>query len=446
MAGLSPHKIAMLKSLVSASPDELVRTLEHAISADGANGPLASIGAMVEAEAAERALRFAVMVPVAPLFRAAGPAGAPAWPRAALKALWSGLAAESPDLIREAADAFHFLEPDDPTPEVFDTLCLQAATGLQARDTADYAAAAALCDSAGTGGAAEAALCLKMAPIVRPIVLHLGDWIQRMTEERRAVARLAYRDATALADGAGPLLFEMLAAHMRHPAMILRIISAVMDRPGERYMAGSELARFGERTLADIEAELDLLRAMKPAAGIESGREAGAGVQRAIEAASELEGSVQLSRDGAWGQRLTKLKQSIAGTVEARLREIDEAAAHALPTQKLRYSARLTRTAPRFSEPPDQPSVTWALGLLTFADAVRPCAPDGGFGSVRAKVLETLAKRIDQYVEDVLEQLRLGEIEDDERAREFLGVAASLLELARDDRSAAIVRRRAAAA
>jgi hypothetical protein len=153
-----------------------------------------------------------------------------------------------------------------------------------------------------------------------------------------------------------------------------------------------------------------------------------------------------MSRDGVWGQRLTKLKQSIAGTVEARLREIDEATAHALPTQKLRYSARLTRTAPNFSAPPDGPSVIWAMGLLTFADAVRSCAAGGGFGSVRTKVLEALGHRIDQYVEDVLEQIRLGEVEDDDRAREFLGVAANLLELARDDKSAAIVRRRAAAA
>lgn len=446
MAGLSPQKIGMLKALVSASPDELVRLLENAISADGVGGPLAAIGAMVEAEAAERALRFAVLAPVAPLFRTPAASDAPAWPRAALKALWSALSVESPDLVRDAADAQHHLDPDEPAPEVFDTLCLQAAAGLEARVTPGYAAAAALCDSTRPGGAAEVVLCLQMAPIGRPIVQRLGDWIQRMTDERRATARLAYRDATALVDGAGPLLFEMLAAHLKQPAMILRIISAVMDHPGERYLAGSELARFGERALDEIDAELERLRVMKPAAGILAGREAGAAVQRALDAASELEASVQLSRDGPWGQRLTKLKQSIAATVEARLREIDEAAARALPTQKLRYSARLTRTAPMLGDPPDESAVTWAMGLLSFADAVRPCASDGGFGSVRSKVLETVGKRVDQYVEDVLEQIRLGEVEDDDRAREFLGVAANLIELARDDKSAAIVRRRAAAA
>ena len=446
MAGLSPQKIEMLRTLVSASPDELVRTLEMAISADGAGGPLAAIGAMIEAEAAERALRFAVLAPIAPLFRPQHADGRPAYPQAALRTLWTSLKADAPALIGEAADALHYMDPDDPSPEVFDALCLQAARALEAGQAPAYVTVAALCDAARPGGSAEVILCLTMSPIVRPIVLRLHDWTQRMTDERRATARLAYRDATALGDGAGPLLFEMLAAHMKQPAMVLRIISAVMDHPGERYLAGSELARFGERVLTDMEMQLARLRDMKPAAGVDAGREAGIAVQKALDLAAELDQAVQLARDGVWGQRLTKLRQGVAATVEARLREIDDAVAHALPIQKLRYSARLTRTAPNLTDPPDEPSIIWALGLLTFADAIRSSASDGGFGSLRAKVLETLGKRIDQYVEDVLEQIRAGEVDDDVRAREFVGVAASFLALVRDDKSAAIVRRRAAAA
>ena len=88
-----------------------------------------------------------------------------------------------------------------------------------------------------------------------------------------------------------------------------------------------------------------------------------------------------------------------------------------------------------------------AIGLLTFADEIRPCASEGGFGGIRTKVLDTLGQRIDQYVEDVLEQMRLGDVDkDDDRAREYLDVAARLLTLARDKKSGAIVRRRAAAA
>ncbi|MBI5941053.1 MAG: hypothetical protein HY859_11555 [Caulobacterales bacterium] len=436
----------MLKMLVAASPDELVRSLEQAIGADGASGPLAAIGAMVEAEAAERALRFAVLAPVAPLFRPKTDDGRPACPRAALGALWLALREDGPDLVREAASAVQYLDPDEPSPQVFDELCALAAKGLTDGASPGYVAAIAACETSRPGSAADLIVCLQMAPIVRPAILRLSEWIQRMTDERRATARLAYRDATGLAEGAGPLLFEMLAGHMKQPSAVLRIISAVMDHPGERYLADSELARFGERALVEIEGQLTLLKAMKPGAGIAAGREAGQAVQRAIEAVSELEQAVQLSRDGPWGQRLGKLKQAIAVTVEGRLKDIDEAANIALPMQKIRYSAKLTRTAPNLTAPPDEPAIAWAMGLLTFSDVVRVSANDGGFGTVRSKVLDALGKRIDQYVEDLLEQIRLGEVEDDERAREYLGVAANLLALARDDKSAAIVRRRAAAA
>lgn len=446
MAGLSPQKIAMLKTLVAASPDELVRSLEQAIGADGSGGPLAAIGAMVEAEASERALRFAVLAPVAPLFRPKTDDGRPAFPRAALVALWLALRDDAPDLVSEAASAVHYLDPDQPSPSVFDDLCTLAAKGLSDGEKAGYVAAITACETSRPGSSADLVLCLQMAPIARPAIQRLGDWIQRMTDERRATARLAYRDATALADGAGPLLFEMLAGHLKQPTAVLRIISAVMDHPGERYMADSELAHFGERSLTEIEGQLTLIKAMKPGAGIAAGREAGHAVQRAIEAISELEQAVQLSREGPWGQRLSKLKQAIAVTVESRLKDIDDAATHALPMQKIRYSAKLTRTAPNLTSPPDEPAIAWAMGLLTFSDVVRPSATDGGFGTVRIKVLDGLGKRIDQYVEDLLEQLRLGEVEDEERARKFLGIAANLLSLARDDKSAAIVRRRAAAA
>lgn len=446
MAELTPQKIAMLRTLVSASPDELVRTLEMAISADGAGGPLSAIGAMVEAEATERAVRFAVLAPVAPLFGAPAAVDRPTFPTAALRSIWSALKAEAPELVREAESAWHYIDPEEAAPEVFDQLCALVVEGLTARATPDYAAAFAACEAARPGAAADLILCLKLAPVVRPPISRLGDWIQRMTDERRATARLAYRDATALVEGGGPLLFEMLSSHLKHSSQILRVISAVMDHPGERYMADSELARFGERALGEIEDQLARIQVLKPGGGVEAGRQAGAAVHRAIEAVAELEQSVQMSRDGAWGQRLNKLKQAIAGAVETRLRDIDDAAQHALPMQKIRYSARLTRTAPKLVDPPDQPAVDWTMGLLAFADAVRGCAADGGFGAVRARVLDTLGKRIDQYVEDLLEQLRLGEVEDEERAREYLGVAANLLSLARDDKSASIVRRRAAAA
>ena len=44
----------------------------------------------------------------------------------------------------------------------------------------------------------------------------------------------------------------MLAAQMAHPWMVLRIISAVMDKPSERYLRDSELGGFAERVTDNV--------------------------------------------------------------------------------------------------------------------------------------------------------------------------------------------------
>jgi hypothetical protein len=101
---------------------------------------------------------------------------------------------------------------------------------------------------------------------------------------------------------------------------------------------------------------------------------------------------------------------------------------------------------PKLDEPPSDSALALSLGLLTFSESVRGCANEGGFAGARGKVHETIGLRIDRYVEDVLEQIRLGDAIDVHRAQEFLDVAAQLMSLVRDRTAGNLVRRRAAAA
>lgn len=446
MSGLSDDKIAMLKGLVAASPDHVVRELEKAVCKSGSTGALAAVGALVEAEIAERSVRFTTLQPIAGLFGPPAEDGRPTFPRPALNALWRALRAEHPKHVQRAVDACYYIDPEEPWPEVFDQLCALAAEGMRAGEQRDFVAAASICESVQPGLSQTLILALDIAPFARPPLMKINDWLQRMTEERKATARLAYRDAEAVREGGGPLLFEMLAAHLAQPWLILRIATSIMEHPGERYLAASELALFGERALTDIETQVERVRTLRPGAGVEVARRAAEAVHRAIEEIDEFEQTIQLSRDAPWGQRIAKLKLALAAAVETRLREIDEAAAFALPVQKIRYSGKLVSTMPKLDDAPDEAAITWAIGLLTFADEIRACASDGGFGGLRTRVLETLSQRIDQYADDLLEQMRLGDIEDDERPREYLDIAARLLSLARDKKSGALILRRAAAA
>ena len=128
------------------------------------------------------------------------------------------------------------------------------------------------------------------------------------------------------------------------------------------------------------------------------------------------------------------------------MKEIESAVGQALPVQAIRYSARLIRAAPKLTADPDPKAVGHANSLLAFAEEVRSHADTGGFGATRTRILEAVDKHIESYVEDALEHLRAEEIEEPERVRAFLAVAADILALIKDEKAAQIVRRRLAAA
>ncbi len=446
MPELSPDKISVLRGLIAASPDDVVRGLERAVCREGSTGPLAAVGAMVEQEISDRSARAHVLAPVNGLFRARTDDGLVAFPRPAAGRLWAAMKADKPDWVRQAVDASYYIDPAEPSPQIFDLLCSRAAGQLRTLELPDYRAVSEMLEADRAGATQTLIMALEIGPIARPALARLTEWLQRMTDERRASARLAYKDAGAAGEGGGPLMFEMLASHLKHPAQILRVISAVMDHPGERYMAASELAVFGERAINDIEIRVQRLKALRPGMGVQAAEQAAQAVVDAVETINELDQTVQLSREGPWGQRIVKLKQALASTVEQRMQDIGEAVALVLPMQKIRYSGRLVSNAPKLDEPPNDGAVDLAIGLLTFSEGIRACANDGGFAGARSKTHETVGQRIDRYVEDVLEQMRLGDDIDHDRAREYLDVAARLMTLVRDRQAAGVVRRRAAAA
>jgi hypothetical protein len=219
-----------------------------------------------------------------------------------------------------------------------------------------------------------------------------------------------------------------------------------MDRPGEAYVSGSELASFGERVLADIDRRLGEVTAFKSTAGRQSAHAAAQAVHIAVIEIAELEQSFALTPDGGWGRRIARQKKTLAASIEAHLKETDSAVALALPTQTVRLGPRTLRGVPRLTHAPDAALVETAASLLTFMSEVRSSAAAGGFASARAKTLEVLEQRLDKYVEEVLEEIRADDGVDPLRARAFLEIAAEFCGLARDEKSAQIVRRRAAAA
>ena len=443
MPALPSAKLDLIRGLVSRAPDRVIQGLETAL-AEGGVEALAPVYDLVRLEAADRARRHLLLGPVTALCRADGrEADWLRFPPAALRAVWSGVKRVAPDLLARADAAL--ADPDEAASSDVDAPARLAGQELRAAHHPEFAAAAAACDQARPGGAAEFAACLDLTPLARKAVAQLPRWISFMDGERIAVARLICRDAAAVADDAGPRLFEMMAAQLAEPWRIIRVISAVMDHPGDTYFAASEFASFGERVLTAIEAESVKVTALRAPDGPAAGRAAGLAAGQAVLLMTEVEQAIELARDGPWGRRAAKIKRALAEAAEARLKEIDEAVAGALPCQSPRGS-RLRKAEPLLLHEPDEGQVAGALTLLTFAHDTQGCAAAGGFASVRLKILERLEQRLDAYIEDVLDRLREGEAGTADIARAYLAVAADFYALARDEKAGDLVRRRMAAA
>lgn len=451
MAALSDRKIQIVRTLVEAAPDRIVGGLRLALAESVGDSVLASVRQLVETEAADRLLRNAVFQPVAPLCVGAGDDPQKlTFPAQALSLLWRGLKAAAPAEMAQALRAWAAVAAaetseqrlPDPSP-AFNTLLRLAADGLRAGGIREFEAAAELCDRGRPDGAEALAACLDIAPIVRRALPKLHDWIVQTGDETSAPARLAYKDAVAVAEDAGPRFFEMLAGQLSPPWMVLRIISAIMDKPTERYLGDSELGGFPERVMAEIDESLKAIGKLDPDGGREAGRAAGRLVELVTQQTFELEMCIELNREQGWGHRIVGQKKALASQVEGRLRDAEKLVAAALPVESSGF-ARPRHHGPKLDEPPEVRATGRAMTLLTFVHETRLCANYGGFSAIHAKVLEKLGGQIDHYVDEVLDIVRTGDAPASIGAA-FLAVAADMMALVRDEKAAELVRRRAGA-
>ncbi len=442
MSALPEAKLKIVRSLVEQAPDKAVATLLAALSADGGLDPgLAAVRVIVEIEARDRRARNGVLSPIVP-FCAAGRTGRVSFPPRALAKLWRALRVSEPARTAAANALIYEWEPESRS-DTLDELCAIAAAGLRAGETAAFKAAIAAADE-GSGAAALAA-CLDLAAITRRSIGRLPEWLGRITEEKAALLRLAFKDVSNIAADSEPLFFEMLAAHMAEPWQILRIIAMAMARPSDTYLASTELGVFGEDLLSEIDRRLELVSQFNRDAGPGGGKIAAEAIQNAVQEIVEFEQSLNLSPEGVWARRLIKQRRTLAAAVESHLRAVDDAMGHALPLQTVRQG-RTLKGVPRLTQDPDPRMNERAVCLLTFLHQTRASASAGGFASARSKAQEIAEARLDEYVDDLLADLRNGDSSQPERARAFLEVAAQLSAIVRDDKAAQLVRRRAAAA
>jgi hypothetical protein len=423
---LSASKSAQIAGIFAAAPDDALRRLTGLLAtASLAESALAPVHDLAAAESQVRRIADFVFEPLLPLTEAAERPRRRLIDRGDLTRLWRTVAAQDGPLAERVSGLVRTLRCDaDPPPE-FDTVCTIAARHSPAPELARW---------------------LRLAPVLRRVEPRLGAWVRNLSGENIAAVRLAFKDALAIDEDAGPAFWEAVFAMLEAPYQVIRLISAVIDRPSDRYLADSELADLGERLLADVDDRIMALKTFDVLSGETGGAAVAAAIAVAVQTLGEFEQWLALGKDGPWGQRVHAQKQALSLSMEARLREVEPALAAALPTQAARGPSRGVRAVPRLTAEPNPLHCARAEALLTLLDESRSSDAAGGFAALRAKTIEAVENRLDHYCEELIEALHNGEIEDPDRARAFLDVAADFTGLIKGPLTAQIVRRRAAAA
>ncbi len=447
MAQLQESKLAVVRQLIERASDAVVRSLEQALAGGGNYNDASEV--LFEIVAAERKVRRAqgvVFAPViAPFQRKERLLPTLQYPTDLLKCLWRELRQTDAELMERVVSAATNPHSDEPSPLLDETCELAASRLLDGAAPITAGRVATL-----PGGVEQLAQLLRLAPILRTIIPRLDNWLRNLNGDNVASVRLAFRDAAEICDDGGLLMMEILSAQIQEPWQVIRLISAVMDRPSDSYLAVSELAVFGMRVLADIDMRIEAVKRFDPSGGAEAGRAAAASITVTVHEISEFEQWITMSRETGWGKRLFEQKRNLATAIEARLKEADAAVGAALPVASKPFGAKSRRAPAKLTDDPSPMATQKALGLLHFMEGVRSSAPMGGFGSFRAKVIEALDERLDYYTEDLIDRLATDAGRRDgpptARVLAFLDIAAQFIGLVRDPKAAEIIRRRSASA
>ncbi|MEI6439221.1 MAG: hypothetical protein WCO83_03345 [Alphaproteobacteria bacterium] len=444
MSVLLDRKIDVVRMLVAQSPDNVVGGLHSALA--GVFDPtLMEVRALISDEMRDRRFRDIVFAPVLHMFD--DPAKIRnhlVFPRSVLILLWKALKDDEPDRVakvRQFMEVAGFERRADPLNDLLS--CVER--GLRSLKSEAYIAASAKLNGSGRKLEKIFCDCLSIAPLARDASMRLVDWVERPNDERAASIRVIYKDATALSADNGPLLFEMLSAGLTEPWMILRLISLVMDRPTQRYLADSELSTFPNRIMESIDLSLVELGRFSYKGTPEDAIVAANTIKLLAKTIAELEAGIELDRASGWGARVQKQKQALAQAVESQIGKTEILIATALPYHTVR-GAHYSRKVPRMTTPPKAKDIENVRTLLAFMDAILPIASAAGFATARKEVAESASDHLDRYAEDGFALIRENEVEDFELAITHLTYAAEFLEIVRDSVSADLVRRRIVAA
>lgn len=428
----------IMAPLLERCADPMLAQLQKAVA--GMSGERArDLEALLAVEVLDRKRRAVVMGPILPMFRprSDGVEGM-VFPVGVLSRLWKLASAREPALLTRLDNG------GAQTSRISDRICLAAAAAV--RDQPDAVWPESLSTPvARARGLADLAASLDLIHLARKGLSSLDTWLKRPDGDQIAELRLMIRDSAEIVTDGAQRVLEILFAHLDDAVLILRILTQASGSAGrESFLSASELAGFVDRLIAGVIERVERVGAFKSGAGpIEPVIEDIAWCSVVL---AELEATLQLQPDSAWGRSAKHARVAISKRLCALLRTSDKLLDAALPLMRVRIAGGMSREAPDLEAPSQGEHVIAARDMLRLVGAVRGAAGVFGCESERKQVVDILSQKLSRYAEEAIGAVSAGEIADPRHALELVGVAAGYLTLLDEDEAARIVRRRAAVA
>jgi hypothetical protein len=446
MAELSVAQRAVLAQMLERVPDRVLKTLSGAVAQ--MPGPrAAALSIMLADETIDRRRRAIAFAPLLPMFQRR-PDGVESltFPAGVLPRLWKAASSKEPQLLL-TLDDYRPIEDNPKMRAVADRICVAAAGAV--RDQPDIVWPANGGDEAvRRKGLEELALCFDLAAMARRGLLNLPDLILRPTGDQLAELRLLIRDCAEITTDGGPRMLEIMFAHLGDASLILRLVVHSSNASAkEGLLSESEMAVFVNRLIAEVEARVTRIASHQPGAKADPGPGVRADIAWCAETLGELDITLQLDPEGAWGKQAREARDRINATLSKTLRSLDKALDRLMPSKAVKTTGRMTRQTPDLeAAAPPLEAVQAVIVLLTLLGAIRTAAQVFGCEALRQQLVQSVTERITVYVDQVVEAVNAGDAPDQRKSLAQIETLAKCLLLIDAADAARTIRRRAAAA
>ncbi len=446
MAELSVAQRAVLAQMLERVPDRVLKTLSGAV-AQMPGERAAALSVMLADETIDRRRRAIAFAPLLPMFQRR-PDGVDAvnFPSGVLPRLWKAASSKEPELLL-VLDDYRPIEDNPKMRAVADRICIAAAGAV--RDQPDIVWPSNGGDEAERlKGLEELALCFDLAAMARRGLLNLPDLILRPTGDQLAELRLLIRDCAEITADGGPRMLEIFFAHLGDASLILRLVVHSSNAAAkEGFLSESEMASFVNRLIAEVERRVTRIASHKPGAKADPGPGVRADIAWCAETLGELDLTLKLDPEGAWGKQAREARDRINATLSKTLRSLDKALDKLMPSHAVKTTGRMTRQVPDL-EAPAAPleDVQAVIVLLTLLGAIRTAAQVFGCEALRGQLVQSVTERVSLYVDQVIEALNAGDAPDQRKSLAQIETLAKCLLLIEATDAARTIRRRAAAA